>query len=216
MDDDLDPAVAERALGEYPELLDYWRQEMKRPDRDDHYGPKALRRMHDPVYLGEVVREHRSLLAGTNQPDERLARRCEEIVATFPPVRDERARQLADPWFHARVEPYHVTKLYDPEYPQRHVDIRRKGADPFSEESLRFEQFMAIASMGAVITETDIATGEVTDQWEIGPQPGDRRRRRCVGAVRIAWHTPGRLGAEMWDSPRSPACRACAPSVWSG
>ncbi len=28
---------AERVLGEYPELLDYWRQ-MEHPDRDDHYG----------------------------------------------------------------------------------------------------------------------------------------------------------------------------------
>ncbi len=174
MDDDLDPTGAERVLGEYPELLDQWRQEMDRPDRDDHYGPKALRRMHDPVYLAEVVHEHRSLLDGTSQPDEKLARRCEEIVEAFPPVRDERARQLADPWFRARVEPYHITKLYDPEYLQSYVDIRRRGAEPFSEDSLRFEQFIALASMGGVITETDIATGEVIDQWEIGPQPGDR------------------------------------------
>jgi hypothetical protein len=114
--DDLDPTVAERLLGEYPELLDHWRQEMSRHDRRDHYGDHGLRRMHDPAYLGEVVREHRSLLDGTSQPDEKLARRCEEIVVTFRPVRDERARHLVDPWFRARVEPYDITKLYDPEY----------------------------------------------------------------------------------------------------
>lgn len=130
--------------------------------------------MHDSVYLAEVVREHCSLLNGNSQPDEKLARRCDEIVAAFVPVRDERSRQLADPWYRARVEPYHITKLYDPEYLQRYVDIRRRGADPFSEDGLRFEQFMAIASMGGTITVTDIATGEVTDEWEIGPQPGDR------------------------------------------
>jgi hypothetical protein len=115
MDDDLDPTVAERILGEYPELLDHWHQEMERPDRDDHYGPKALRRMHDSVYLAEVVHEPCSLLNGNSQPDEKLARRCDEIVAAFVPVRDERSRQLADPWYRARVEPYHITKLYDPE-----------------------------------------------------------------------------------------------------
>ena len=42
-------------------------------------------------------------------------------------MRDERARQLADPWFRARVEPYHITKLYDPEYLQSYVDIRRRA-----------------------------------------------------------------------------------------
>jgi hypothetical protein len=46
---DLDPTVAERILGEYPELLDHWRQEMEQPDPEDRYRIGAMRRMHDPV-----------------------------------------------------------------------------------------------------------------------------------------------------------------------
>jgi hypothetical protein len=174
MDDDLDPTVAERVLGEYPELLDHWRQEMARPDRDEHYRDSGMRRMHDPIYLAEVVRQHRSFLDGTSQPDEKLARRCDEIVAAFRPVRDERARHLADPWFRARVEPHHITKLYDPDYLERWVDARRRAADPFSELSLKFRRFIDAASAGGVVTETDIESGEVTDEWQVGPQPGDR------------------------------------------
>jgi hypothetical protein len=171
---DLDPTVAERILGEYPELIEHWRQEMERPDRDEHYRDSGMRRMHDPVYLSEVVRQHRWLTESAGRPDEKLARRCEEIVAAFPPVRDERASHLADPWFRARVEPYDITKLYDPEYLERWVKARRRVEDPYSEVSLRIEQFIAVASAGGTITVTDIETGEVTDQWEIDPQPGDR------------------------------------------
>jgi hypothetical protein len=171
---DLDPTLAERVLGEYPELLDQWRHEMDRPDRDEHYGASGLRRMHDPDYLREVVRQHRWLTVGTiGKPDPKLARRCEEIVAVFPPVRDERMHQLTDPWFRARVEPHYIADLYDPEYLQRWVDARRRSADPFSQESLRFERFMDVASAGGVITETD-AGGEVLDQWEVDAQRVDR------------------------------------------
>ena len=53
--DDLDPTVAERVLGEYPELLEQWRREMDRADRDDHYRADGMRRMHDPIYLRNVV-----------------------------------------------------------------------------------------------------------------------------------------------------------------
>jgi hypothetical protein len=147
--DDLDPAVAEQILGEYPELLDHWRQEMEHPDPDDSYRIGAKRRMHDPVYLSEVARQHRWLTDETaRRPDEKLARRCDEIVATFPPVRDERKRQITDPWIRAEVGPERIAQLYDPEYLQRWVNARRKATDPFSKESLRFDQFMAIASMG--------------------------------------------------------------------
>jgi hypothetical protein len=175
MDDDVDPAVAERILGEYPELLDYWRQEMEQPDPDDPYRIGAMRRMHDPVYLSEVVRQHRWLTEEiASRPDEKLARRCEEIVATFRPVGDERREQLTDPWIRAKVGPHRIAELYDPEYLQRWVSARRRATDPYSEESLRVDQFIAVASAGGTITVTDIETGEVTDQWEIGPQPGDR------------------------------------------
>jgi hypothetical protein len=97
-----------------------------------------------------------------------------EIVAAFSPVRDERREQLTDPWIRAKVGPDRIAKLYDPEYLQRWVNARLRAADPFSEESLRVDQFMAVASAGGEIIVTDIETGEVTDQWEIGPQPGDR------------------------------------------
>jgi hypothetical protein len=173
--DDLDPTIAERILGEYPELLDHWRREMEQPDPDDPYRIGATRRMHDPAYLSEVVRQHRWLTEeSAGRPDEKLARRCKEIAATFPPVRDERKRQLTDAWVRAKVGPERITKLYDPEYLERWINARRSAADPYSEESLRFEQFIAVASAGGVITVTDIETGEITDQWEIGPQPGDR------------------------------------------
>jgi hypothetical protein len=77
MDDDLDPTVADRILGEYPELLDHWRPEMEHPDPDDPYRIGAMRRMHDAVYLSEVVRQHRWLTEETAaRPDEKLARRC--------------------------------------------------------------------------------------------------------------------------------------------
>jgi hypothetical protein len=175
MADDLDPTVAEQILGEYPELLDHWQQEMEHPDPVDPYRIGAKRLMHDPVYLGEVARQHRWLTdEAAGRPDEKLARRCDKIVATFPPVRDERKEQLTDPWIRAYVGPEKIAKLYDPEYLQRWVRIRRKGADPFSKENLRIEQFIALASAGGTITVTDIATGEVTDEWEVGPQPGDR------------------------------------------
>jgi hypothetical protein len=175
MGDDLDPTVAERILGGYPELLDHWRQEMERPDLDDPYRIGATRRMHDPVYLSEVVRQHRWLTEETAaRPDEKVARRCEAIVATFPPVRDERREQLTDPWVRAKVGPERIAELYDPEYLQRWVKARRGAADPYSEESLRFDQFIAVASKGGVLTATDIQTGEVVDQWEVGPQPGER------------------------------------------
>jgi hypothetical protein len=173
--DDLDPFAAERILGEYPELLDHWRQEMSRPDRDDHYRDSGMRRMHDPVYLAEVVRQHRLLTEGRAiGPDEKLARRCDEIVASYPPVRDQRKRHLTDPWMRARVEPERIAKLYDPEYLQRWVDARRRSDDPFSEKSLRLQRFVEAAKAGGVITQTDIATGEVLDQWEVGPRPGQR------------------------------------------
>jgi hypothetical protein len=104
--DDLDPTVAERVLAEYPELLDHWRQEMGRPYRDDYYRDSGMRRMHDPGYLSEVVRQHRWLTEGSaGRPDDKLARRCEEILAVYPPARYERRHQLTDPWFRARVEP---------------------------------------------------------------------------------------------------------------
>jgi hypothetical protein len=35
---------AERILGEYPELLSYWRQEMTNPDREEKYGVGGVRR----------------------------------------------------------------------------------------------------------------------------------------------------------------------------
>jgi len=173
--DDLDPTVAERVLGEYPELLDHWRQEMSRLDRDAHYRDSGMQRMHDPLYLTEVVRQHRWLTEESgNRPDNKLARRCEEIVAAFPPVRDERAGHLTNPWFRARVEPYHIAKLYDPEYLQRWVDARRRAADPFSEPSLRLQRFLDVVQAGGVLTEADIESGEVIDQWKVDPQPGDR------------------------------------------
>jgi site-specific recombinase XerD len=53
MDDDLDPTVAERILGEYPELLSQWREQVaayKREQRD-----YELERAHNPVYLDAVV-----------------------------------------------------------------------------------------------------------------------------------------------------------------
>jgi hypothetical protein len=147
---------------------------MEQPDPDDPYCIGAKRRMHDSGYLSEVARQHRWLTEEpAGRPDDRLARRCEEIVAVFPPIRDERTHQLTDPWFRARVEPHYLAELYDPEYLQRWVDARRRSADPFSQESLRFRRFMDVASAGGVLTETD-AGGEVLDQWEVGPQPGDR------------------------------------------
>ncbi|HJV12810.1 MAG TPA: hypothetical protein VJ625_02875 [Propionibacteriaceae bacterium] len=118
---DLDPTLAERVLGEYPELLDQWRHEMARPDRDEHYRDSGMRRMHDPNYLREVVRQYRLLTGSGSRPDEKLARRCEEIVATFPPLRDERSNQLTDPWFRARVGPARIAEMYDPEYLERWV-----------------------------------------------------------------------------------------------
>jgi len=96
--DDLDPTIAERILGEYPELLDHWRQEMEQPDPDDPYRIGAMRLMHDPLYRSEVVRQHRWLTEEAGgRPHEKLARRCEEIAATFAPIRDERRRQLQIP-----------------------------------------------------------------------------------------------------------------------
>jgi hypothetical protein len=82
--DDLDPTIAERILGEYPELLDHWRQEMEQPDPDDPYRIGAMRLMHDPLYRSQVVRQHRWLTEEAGgRPDEKLA-----------PIRDERRRQL--------------------------------------------------------------------------------------------------------------------------
>jgi hypothetical protein len=173
--DDLDPTPAERVLGAYPDLLDQWRHEMARPDRDEHYGASRLREMHDPSYLREVIRQYRLLTEGSaGRPDEKLARRCDEIVASYPAVRDQRKRHLTDPWMRARVEPDQIAKLYDPEYLQRWVDARRRSDDPFSEKSLRLQRFVEAAKAGGVITQIDVATGEVLDQWEVGPQPGHR------------------------------------------
>jgi hypothetical protein len=175
--DDLDPAVAERVLGEYPELLDRWRQEASRPDRDDPYadGWHWRRRLHDPAYLSEVVRQYRFLTEGRGAgPDEKLARRCEEIAAVYGPVHDERTEVLTDPWVRAHAGPKRIAELYDPEYLQGYVDARRRAADPFSEMSIRVREFVEVARLGGVITETDIATGEVLDQWEVSPKPGDR------------------------------------------
>jgi hypothetical protein len=175
--DDLDPTVAERVLGEYPELLDRWRQEASRPYRDDPYvvGWHWRRRLQDPAYMSEVVRQHRHLTEGrAARPDEKLARRCEEIAAGYAPVREERTKVLTDPWVRAHVGPRRIAELYDPEYLQRWLKARRRATDPYSEESLRVDQFIAVASAGGTFTVTDIETGEVTDQWEIGPQPGDR------------------------------------------
>jgi hypothetical protein len=102
--DDPDPTIAERILGEYPELLDHWRQEMEQPDPDDPYRIGAMRLMHDPLYRSQVVRQHRWLTEEAGgRPDEKLARRCEEIAETFAPIRDERRRQLTDPWVRANV-----------------------------------------------------------------------------------------------------------------
>jgi hypothetical protein len=172
---DLDPAVAERILGEYPELLDQGRQEMSRPDRDEHYRDSGIRRMHDPHYLRAVVGQYRLLnQQGRGRPDEKLARRCDEIVGSYPPVRDQRTRALTDPWLRARMEPEQIVKLYDPEYLQRWVDARRRSDDPFSEQSLRLQRFVEAAKAGGVITATTTATGEVLDEWEVAPQRSHR------------------------------------------
>jgi hypothetical protein len=107
--DDLDPTVAERILGEYPELLNYWRREMTNPDREEKYGVGGVRRMHNPAYLQKVVYQHRWLTDGPgDRPDPKLARRCEEIVATCPEYRDERARALSDPWTRAIFDSYWI------------------------------------------------------------------------------------------------------------
>jgi hypothetical protein len=173
--DDLDPAVAERVLGEYPELLDRWRHEASLPNRNDPYRDGWVRRLNDPAYLSEVVRQHRHLTEGRGaRPDERLARRCEEIAAAYAPVAEERTYVLTNPWMRAHAGPKRIAELYDPEYLQRWVDGWRKAADPFSEMSLRVKEFVDVARAGGVFTETDIATGEVLDQWEAGPRPGDR------------------------------------------
>ena len=175
--DDLDPTLAERVLGEYPELLDRWRQEASRPDRDDPYVVGWHWRQHllDPAYLSEVVRQHRLLTEGrAARPDEKLARRCEEIAAAYAPVHEERKKVLTDPWVRAHVGPKRIAELYDPELVQRWVDGWRKAADPFSELSLRVKEFVELAGSGGVMTETDIATGEVLDQWEVSLRPGNR------------------------------------------
>ena len=92
----------------------------------------------------------------------------------YPPVRDERRFQLTDPWFRAEVKPERLAELYDPEYLQRWVDAWRRAADPFSESSLRVQRFVDVANAGGTFTETDGTTGEILDQWEAGPQPGER------------------------------------------
>ena len=76
--------------------------------------------------------------------------------------------------FELALEPYHIAKLYDPEYLQRWVEARRRTADPFSEPSLRLQRFLDVVQAGGVLTETDIESGEVIDQWDVDPQPGDR------------------------------------------
>ena len=86
MDDDLDPTVAEQVLGDYPELLDQWRQKVAEyAQKPNDY---SLWMAHQPEYLELVLQQHRWLTEGPGgPPDPKLERRCQEIVAPYPPYK---------------------------------------------------------------------------------------------------------------------------------
>src|SRR3954471_19219452 len=92
---DLDPDVPREILEPYPPLWEYWQREMSAPGRDKKYGSGGMKEMHDPVFLREVVRQHRWLTEGPgDQPDPALKQQLDEILEPCPEVREERERQL--------------------------------------------------------------------------------------------------------------------------
>jgi hypothetical protein len=176
MDDDLDPTVAERILGEYPELLDQWCEQVAEfAQKPNDY---SLWMAHQPEYLDLVVQQYRWLTEGPgDSPDPKLERRCREIAARHPVVQKEREESLADPWWRAAViagGSKMITEFYDPEFLEGVVKWRREVADnPFSEKNLHLDRLITALEHGGTITLTEIKSGRVVDQWEA---PGDPKR----------------------------------------
>jgi len=169
---DLDPDAARAILEPYPELWEHWQREMFDPDREQKYGSGGVREMHDPIYLREVVRQHRWLTEGPgDRLDPRLARRLEEILQRCAEVRDERARQLSSPWVRALCNTL-VTEWHDPDFVGRRVEAALNPSDPFSPDRLRVQTFVALVKAGATVTVTNMATREEVDRWR---RPASRK-----------------------------------------
>jgi hypothetical protein len=176
--DDLDPTVAEQILGEYPELLEQWRETVRQCRADLPAREYELKRAHLAYYLQLVVRQHRWLTEGPGDcPDPKLAQRCEEVVADYPPVRDERAAMLVDPWWRASASTdggWLLAELYDPDYLERYVRARREGADPFSKSNIEYQEFSDALKTASEVTVTDLRTGEswVEQREPVRPESG--------------------------------------------
>jgi hypothetical protein len=173
--DDLDPTVAERIFGEYPQLLDQWRQKVAVYAKENRR--YELLRAYEPLYLEAVVRQYRWLAEGPgDSPDPKLVRRCEEIVASHAGVQKERAEALTDPWWRAAavaVGGKMIAEFYDPEYLEGLVERRRRTDNPFSEESLTLDRLATAIERGGTVTLTEIESGQVVDSWHL---PGDPKR----------------------------------------
>jgi hypothetical protein len=174
--DDLDPSIAEEILSPYPELWQQWKANVYRPDVLKHLGSGGLKRYHSPVFLRELVRQHRWLTDGPgDQPDPALEARCEAIAATWPGYAERRRQDLNDPWW--RAAPFgsrRIAEEYDPEHLERMIAGWRESADPYSEKSIKWREMKAMLRAGATLSLVDSETGEelsrTTPQDTAGPE----------------------------------------------
>ena len=92
--------------------------------------PYALR---FPTFLRRVVREHELLLNGGDPYPPELKAECAAIAATYPPLAEQRNRELNDPWWRAIDKPRPmIADYYDPDDLKRSIAIYRKNDNPFS------------------------------------------------------------------------------------
>jgi hypothetical protein len=101
-------------------------------------------------YLRRVVAENRRLLEGDiEQPGPELAAAIEAALDLWPPLREERARQLADPWWRALSYDWDgIAKYHNPVFLRGRAESYKRHADPFSPESINARLFLEALTSG--------------------------------------------------------------------